>query len=39
MTIARKYKDRCDHSKIITDSRWNKNKDVDKEGSKEPLIS
>jgi UDP-sulfoquinovose synthase len=21
MTIARKYKDRCDHSKIITDSR------------------
>lgn len=34
--VAFEYKDRCDESKIICTSLWDKNKKVDLEGSEEP---
>lgn len=37
MDIANKYKDRCDISKIITTSLWDKNKVIDREGSDKPI--
>jgi UDP-sulfoquinovose synthase len=38
MDIANKYKHRCDKSKIICTSVWNKNKSIDLEGSNNPVL-
>jgi len=37
MDIAKKYKYRCDQSKIICTSTWDKNKKVDFKGSEKPV--
>ena len=37
--IARKYKDKCDFSKIICTSTWRANMDVDYEGKKTPVLN
>lgn len=37
MEIANRYKHRCDKSKIICTSLWNKDKVIDLEGSKTPI--
>lgn len=37
MNIAQKYKDRCDKSQIICTSLWDKNKEVDMNGSENPI--
>ena len=36
--ITRKYKDRCDMSKIISTSLWSKDQEVDREGASEPVL-
>jgi len=36
MDIAQRYVDRCDRDKIIATSMWNKDKKVDRKGSKKP---
>jgi len=38
MTVAKRYQDRCDHSKIIATSLWKKDMEVDLEGSETPVV-
>lgn len=37
VTIARKYADNCDHSKIVSQSMWRSDMEVDLDGSNEPV--
>lgn len=37
ITIAKKYKDRCDESKIMSNSRWTKDIDIDRTGKTIPI--
>jgi len=37
MSVAKRYQDRCDHSKIVAQSVWKKGMEVDLKGSTEPI--